>query len=255
MLFSIHLFGFREADIDGEEGGGVGEIILPGLLPAEAVDGGGGAVPEGLGEFGDVFVRGREEGWAVVVDAFAEERDFGVRFGGDLQGNLQENGWINQGGRGGLMQDAAGIAFVAGGKDLPTLGVEDGKHDLEFGRSVFGEDIERRHPNKAATRGLMHCPGDGHCNTEAGEASGAEREIKVLDLIGLPPLGLSQIAGCRHQFHGMPHRRRQFALRQQFRTARDGDVALAAGGFDGEDAGFGVHAVVSASLPSLRSFS
>jgi hypothetical protein len=30
---------------------------------------------------------------------------------------------------------------------------------------------------------------------------------------------------------------------------------LAAGGFDGEDAAFGVQAVVRASVPSLRSFS
>jgi hypothetical protein len=72
VLFAVDLFGLWEADVEGEEGGGVGEMVLTGEGVGEAVEVGGGGVPELWGEERDGGVRGGLE----VGEAFAEEGDF-----------------------------------------------------------------------------------------------------------------------------------------------------------------------------------
>src|SRR6185503_10368099 len=72
VLFAVDFLGFGEADVEGEEGDGVGKFVAQGAGVAELMDGGGASVPEIPGQFDElhgIWIVPDLEGFAVVVDS------------------------------------------------------------------------------------------------------------------------------------------------------------------------------------------
>lgn len=236
VFFSPDFFGFGEADVDGEEGAGVGVAAFLGEAAAEVVDGFGARGPEGGVEEVEVGVGGEEgvEGGAVVVDAFAEEGDGGAA--GEGCGFGDEGGGVDEGGVGDGGEFRA-VALVAGGEDLAALGVEEGDGEGEIGRGILGDDVEGGDADDFAADGLVHGAGDGDGDAESGEGAGAEGEVEFVDLVGSPAVLEGEVAEGGHELGGVAVAGGELAGFEEIVAEGDGDGAVAGGGFEGEDAG------------------
>ncbi len=136
------------------------------------------------------------------------------------------------------MEGAVRSSLVAGGEDLVAFGVEDGECVGEVGGSVVCDDVEGGDADDFAAFadgvGEGACDGDG--DAEAGEAAGAEGEVDVIDMAGLPALGLCEGLDRGHEFGGVTVAFGELLGGEKSGPMGDGDGALAAAGVDGDDA-------------------
>ncbi len=234
IFLTVEFLSFGEADVEGEEGLGVGEEVLLCGEVAEVMDGGGEGNPEGAVEFGEVGRGVGEECGAVVIDAFAEEGDGGVV--GEGEGLGEECGGVEECGVGGADEGAIRGADVEGGEDLVAFGVEDGEDEGEGGGGVVGDDVEGGDADELAGGDLGDGAGGGDGDAEAGEGAWAEGEVDVVDVVGGPIVGEGEGLDGGHEVGGVLVQAGKGEGGEKMGALGKGDGALSATGFDGEDA-------------------
>ena len=141
------------------------------------------------------------------------------------------------------MEGSVGLAVVAGGEDLGAFGVEDGE-DVQIGwGGVVGEDVEGGDGDELefGADGVGEGAGEGGGDAEAGEAAGADGEVEVVEVGGGPALGAGEGFDGGHKFDGVAVVFGEVVGGEEGGAGGKGDGALAAGGVDGEDAGFCGH--------------